>query len=229
MPGLSDIILSPGMILTLARGAGFSSTRMVKGIPEDRMAVAIALGESGGNYFAHNKIPPDDSYGLWQINMLGSLGPARRQQFGIDENKDLFDPGTNARAAHMVFAEAGNSFRPWSVYTSGSWMRHRAKALNAKPENLPEGSWADNLIPGTPGIDDLPDIPNPLDEIQSVLSFITDADNWKRVALFIGGGVILVIALIALMDKLGAGKAVGKVVTAMPAGRIAKTVAKRVS
>lgn len=229
MPGLSDVILSPGMILTLARRAGFSSTRKVNGMPEDRMAVAISLGESGGNYFAHNKIPPDDSYGLWQINMLGSLGPARRQQFGIEENEDLFDPLTNARAAHMVFVEAGNSFRPWSVYTSGSWMRHRAKAMNAKPENLPEGSWADDLIPGTPGVDDLPDVPNPLDEIQAVLSFITDPNNWKRVALFIGGGIILVIALIALMDKLGAGKAVGKVVTAMPAGRVAKAAAKRVS
>lgn len=222
--GVSDIILTPGMLLTLARSAGFSSTRMHKGIPEDRMAVAIGLGESGGNAFAHNKIPPDDSYGVWQINMLGSLGPARREQFGIKENKELFDPTVNVRAAKIVFTEAGNSFRPWSVYTSGSWIRHRAKAMNAKPEPLPEGeNWVGDLIP------DVPDIPNPLDEIRDVFGFITDPDNWKRVGLFIGGGVLLIVALIAVMDRLGAGKAVGKVASAVPAGRALRGVSKAVT
>jgi hypothetical protein len=42
------------------------------------VAVAIALAESGGNPAAHNPVPPDDSWGLWQINMRGHLGPVRR-------------------------------------------------------------------------------------------------------------------------------------------------------
>jgi hypothetical protein len=232
--------LSAGQILTLARAAGFSGTRKVKGMPEDRMAVAIALGESGGNPQAHNPVPPDDSYGLWQINMLASLGPARREQFGISSNDELFNPAINAKAANMVFREAGNSFRPWSVYTSGSWMRHRSAAMAAQPEgNIPTpeqveeggGNWWDVFFEVNPWWDDNGpiDVRDPLQDAAGVLSgigdafsFMTDPENWKRVALFIAGGLALIIAIIAIMDKLGAGKAV----SAIPAGRALRAVGK---
>src|SRR5215207_8357263 len=85
--------LSARDILTFAGNAGFSSDR-----EEAVIATAIALAESSGNPRAHNDTPAtgDDSYGLWQINMIGELGPERRQQFGISENEQLFDPATNA-------------------------------------------------------------------------------------------------------------------------------------
>jgi hypothetical protein len=80
---------------------------------------AIALAESGGNTEAHNGKPPDDSYGLWQINMLGAMGPARRKKFGIKDNKALFDPDINAKAALIIYREQG--LKAWTTYTSGKY------------------------------------------------------------------------------------------------------------
>lgn len=87
------------------------------------VAAAIALAESGGRPDAHNPKPPDDSYGLWQINMLGRLGPARRQQFGLSSNDQLYDPVTNARAA-VAISSGGTNFGAWSTYTNGAYRSH---------------------------------------------------------------------------------------------------------
>lgn len=87
------------------------------------VAAAIALAESGGRPDAHNPKPPDDSYGLWQINMLGRLGPARRQQFGLSSNTALFDPLTNAKAA-VAISGGGSNFGAWSTYTNGAYKSH---------------------------------------------------------------------------------------------------------
>lgn len=85
------------------------------------LAAAIAMAESGGNPNAHNTKPPDDSYGLWQINMYGSLGPSRRAAYGLSSNSQLLDPATNARAA-VAIGKGG--FGPWSTYTSGAYKKY---------------------------------------------------------------------------------------------------------
>lgn len=91
---------------------------LAAGFPPDvaRIMAAIALGESSGNTRAHNPNAKtgDNSYGLWQINMLGNMGPARRASFGIKSNEELFDPMTNARAAKKIYDSQG--YRAWSVY-----------------------------------------------------------------------------------------------------------------
>lgn len=112
--------LSPEQIARYAHGAGFRGDDLTT-------AVAIALAESGGDTRTHNSVPPDDSYGLWQINMLGALGPARRHEFGLDADRELFDPKTNAAAAYDVSGR-GASFEPWSTYTSGDYKHHLAAA-----------------------------------------------------------------------------------------------------
>src|SRR5215216_3704785 len=91
------------------------------GMSGDHLAtmVKIACAESGFNPRAHNSTPPDNSYGLWQINMLGSMGPARRRQFGISSNDQLFNPATNAHAAQIIFKQQG--YKAWSVYNNGSY------------------------------------------------------------------------------------------------------------
>src|SRR5882672_1443020 len=75
------------------------------------VAAAIGLAESGGNPTAHNGNAGtgDDSYGIMQINMLGSLGPSRRAQFGLSNNTDLFDPLTNMRVA-VAMSNGGKNF-----------------------------------------------------------------------------------------------------------------------
>lgn len=107
--------LSPEQIGAYASKAGFSGNDL-------KIAVAVALAESGGNPRAHNAVPPDDSYGLWQINMLGSMGPERRKRFGITSNDALFDPEVNARAAHTIWQ--GSGWNAWTTYTRGTYKKY---------------------------------------------------------------------------------------------------------
>ena len=83
---------------------------------------AIDEAESGGNAWAYNPNAStgDNSYGLSQINMLGSLGPARRAQWGLSSNDQLFDPVTNERAAYAL-SGGGADFSPWSTFKSGAY------------------------------------------------------------------------------------------------------------
>jgi lysozyme-like protein/excreted virulence factor EspC (type VII ESX diderm) len=108
--------LSPTQIAEYAHDAGFRGHDLT-------VAVAVALAESGGDPRAHNPVPPDDSYGLWQINMLGSLGPARRGEFDLDSNRELFDPKENAQAAWEISGR-GDSFGPWTTYTNGAYKKY---------------------------------------------------------------------------------------------------------
>jgi hypothetical protein len=112
--------LSPAQIAEYAHDAGFRGQDLT-------VAVAVALAESGGNPKAHNPVAPDDSYGLWQINMYRGLGPERREQFDLDSNRELFDPAENARAAWEISGR-GQSFGPWSTYTNGAYKQYLDEA-----------------------------------------------------------------------------------------------------
>jgi hypothetical protein len=89
------------------------------------IAAAIALAESGGNPSSHNGNAGtgDDSWGLWQINMIGSMGPSRRAQFGLTSNTQLTDPLTNAKAA-VALSNNGKNWSPWTTYTSGAYRKY---------------------------------------------------------------------------------------------------------
>ena len=127
--------LSTDQIRTLLTTAGFPKNSTVT----DDM-VGIAYAESGGDPNSHNSKPPDDSYGLWQINMLGSLGPARRKQFGISTNTQLFDPQTNARAAYVVYKSQG--LNAWTTYKNGEYLKY----MNGKTSATGDvGSAVSNL------------------------------------------------------------------------------------
>jgi hypothetical protein len=88
-------------------------------------AWGTAMKESTGRPFAHNRNSNtgDNSYGLFQINMIGSLGPARLKQFDLDSNKDLFDPYTNAKIAFEM-SDGGKDWSAWHgiTETTRSWM-----------------------------------------------------------------------------------------------------------
>lgn len=74
-------------------------------------AARIAMRESAGNPNAHKVVTrpargflPEDSRGLWQINVLAWPQYAAR---------DLYDPRTNAEAALAIWRAAG--WRPWKL------------------------------------------------------------------------------------------------------------------
>jgi hypothetical protein len=110
--------MAPASIYGYARRAGFTPA-------EARTATAIALAESGGRPRAHNPKPPDDSYCLMQVNMLGPLGPERRARFHLRSNADLYDPATCMRAAYGI-SGGGSTWRPWTTYTRGDYRRYLA-------------------------------------------------------------------------------------------------------
>jgi hypothetical protein len=79
-------------------------------------AWAVAMKESTGRPTAHNDNPNtgDNSYGLFQINMRGSLGPDRLQRYGLSSYEDLFDPYTNATVAYQM-SKSGTNWGPWGI------------------------------------------------------------------------------------------------------------------
>lgn len=83
------------------------------------LMAAIATAESGGRTDAHNARPPDDSWGLWQINYYGRLGPGRTASYGTPAQL-VADPNRQARAAIGISANGSNP-APWTTYTSGAY------------------------------------------------------------------------------------------------------------
>jgi hypothetical protein len=207
--------ISDAAIAGYAKNAGFTGDALVK-------AVAIALGESGGNIRAHNTnaATGDNSYGLWQINMLGSMGPARRRQFGISSNDQLFDPAINAKAAYAV-SNGGKNFRPWSVYTSGKYLSYMPRARTAAGNPDTSG--------GSTGVEQagLGDVFSWPGEILDFFEFITDPNTWLRLGMIIAGGGLVLFALFAISgqaDKLK--KTVDTVTDFLPQTRGLKAAAK---
>lgn len=96
---------------------GFRDTELKK-------AWAIAMRESNGRPLAHNDNikTGDNSYGVFQINMLGKLGVDRRDLFNIANNSKLFDPVMNAEIAYYM-SDGGMDWSSWKGITP------RAKAF----------------------------------------------------------------------------------------------------
>jgi hypothetical protein len=88
-------------------------------------SVAIAIAESQGNVSAHNPgngtTDIEDSYGLWQINVLAHSN--------YDKSK-LYDPAYNA-AAMVSISSGGTNWNPWGTYTSGAYRKYMDRGVAA--------------------------------------------------------------------------------------------------
>jgi hypothetical protein len=86
-----------------------------------KVAWSVVMKESRGNPDSHNKTTAtgDNSYGIFQINMIGDLGAIRREKFGISKDAELFDPVTNAQAAYYMTGR-GTDFSSWG-YGPGAY------------------------------------------------------------------------------------------------------------
>lgn len=81
-------------------------------------AWAVAKKESNGRPLAYNgnRNTGDNSYGVFQINMIDNLGEDRREKFNLTYNRDLLDPVTNATIAfHM--SNGGQDWSSWKGMT----------------------------------------------------------------------------------------------------------------
>lgn len=178
--------LSDSQIAQYAKGAGLSGDAVA-------IAVAVAIAESGGNPNAHNAVPPDNSYGLWQINMLGSLGPSRRKTFGISSNDALYDPATNARAmAHL--SSGGTNWKPWTTYTRGTYKLYlnRGKAA-ASGSGDAIGATQVSL--------------NPFSGLQRLGELISDPAVWRKLGMYVAGVLLILIGFVGMVGVTGATQA----------------------
>ena len=102
--------LSDTELVDLLSAVGFEGKAL-------KVAYAVAKKESNGRPLAHNGDvnTGDNSYGMFQINMLGSLGEDRREKFDLKTNKDLLDPVTNAQIAYHM-SDGGKDWSSWKVY-----------------------------------------------------------------------------------------------------------------
>ena len=89
------------------------------------VAWAVAKKESNGRPLAFNgnHKTGDSSYGMFQINMIDTLGPDRRTKFDLDSNAELFNPVKNAEIAYYM-TNGGEDWSSWKGITprTKSWM-----------------------------------------------------------------------------------------------------------
>jgi hypothetical protein len=131
----------PGPAVPIKSGAAVGTKDLVKlglsqGLtPEKAITMAaVALGESGGNARSHNnnRSTGDNSYGLWQINMIDALGPERARALGLKDYEQLKDPNTNSKAMKYVLERQG--LTAWSVYRNRLHLPYLPEARRAYAE-----------------------------------------------------------------------------------------------
>ena len=97
---------------------GFSGVALKK-------AWAVAKKESNGRPLAFNgnRSTGDSSFGIFQINMIGMLGPERRDKFNLVSNSELLNPVVNAEIAYHM-SKAGEDWSAWKGMTQRTkeWM-----------------------------------------------------------------------------------------------------------
>lgn len=106
-------VLTEHELVELLAAVGFEGKAL-------KTAWSVVMRESRGRPVAHNKNANtgDNSYGLFQINMLGSMGVDRLAKFqdkiGITKASDLLDPVANAKAAYYMTA-GGKDWGSWGL------------------------------------------------------------------------------------------------------------------
>lgn len=75
-----------------------------------KVAFGVAMRESTGRPRSFNGI----CYGLFQINMNGSLGDTRLERLKLQKREDLFDPLVAAKSAYFMTSR-GKTWTAWSI------------------------------------------------------------------------------------------------------------------
>ena len=106
--------LTDSQLVELLKAVGFKGKGLVT-------AYAVAKAESNGRPFAFNGNTKtgDSSFGIFQINMLGTLGPDRRDKFDLDLNAELFSPVKNAQIVYYM-TKGGTNWTSWTSYNKGA-------------------------------------------------------------------------------------------------------------
>lgn len=188
-------------------------------------AAAITYPESGANPDSIQAGQPyaTTGWGLWQITPGNSVP-------NVATDRGLLQPFANARAAVAKYKAAGNSFSPWTTYTSG---KYRASVQNGvTPDLVGAGAYAagqqytdsgtpDATLTGNP-------IQNTADNIMSSVYVAIDViGNELTFALVtIMGALLMAAGVYMLFKETGAGGAGGAAVAALRAVNPVRKVVK---
>lgn len=214
-------------LYSLAKSVGLSDASA-------KTAAAIAMAESKGDPHAHNTnvLTGDNSYGLWQINMIGNLGPDRRAKYGLSSNEQLFDPATNAR---VMAGEShnGTNWVPWSTWP----IAYQTYMANPVTDQSHNPGWLDKLgrsIANSPIGLGITNGTNPItstaqaaasaaDTLGKATKWVSNSENWIRVGYVVGGSVLVVAGLVMVLQSTSTGRAiVGTASGITPPARAAK-------
>lgn len=185
-----------------ARAAGFGPAEAV-------VMAAIAKAESGLRIGAYNPGTPghpESSGGVTQINV--------RAHPWADLTRLRADPAYAFAAAFKVYVDNGRSFRPWSVFSNGSYrgnVSDATSAANSVETGVAQGG------PGAPGIPAAAaqpagfHLPGPLDAVGNLLGktfsqlnplkgvehaaqlLVTGTGRLMLQGILVTGGVVLVV------------------------------------
>jgi hypothetical protein len=116
--------LTDSQLVELLKAVGFKEKAL-------KTAWAVAKAESNGRPFAFNGNTKtgDSSFGIFQINMIGNLGPDRTDKYKLDLYAELFSPVKNAEIVYRM-TKGGTDWSSWSSYKKGA----HYKWLNKFPE-----------------------------------------------------------------------------------------------
>jgi len=99
--------LTDRQLVDLLKAVGFRGNGL-------KTAWAVAKAESNGQPIRYNGNikTGDNSYGLFQINMIGELGPDRREKYGIKYHGELMSPVRNAEIVYAM-TQGGTNWKSW--------------------------------------------------------------------------------------------------------------------
>lgn len=103
----NSVSLTDFELIELLKAVGFKGTGL-------KTAWAVAKAESNGQPIRYNgnTNTGDSSYGLFQINMIGNLGPDRREKYDIQYNGELMSPVRNAEIVFKM-TKGGTDWKSW--------------------------------------------------------------------------------------------------------------------
>jgi hypothetical protein len=156
------------------------------------IAAAIAMAESSGeNVIQQGQPYATTGWGLWQITP-GDSEPS------IGTDNALLNPQTNAKAAVAKWKAAGESFSPWTTFTSG-------KYLSFLQGNVPAsntGTTTTAASGGLPGFSFPSEITSFFSDSSAFvekLMWLAMPSSWVRIGAFLIGIGLLLFAIHALV------------------------------
>jgi hypothetical protein len=159
--------------LSASQIAGYAQNA---GVPPGQVAIAtaIALAESGGVTDVTSPVNKNGTrdMGLWQINSSHT---------SLLSGHDPFDPAQNA-AMMFSLSKNGTSWKAWSAYNNGSYMKHLGNAQAVTP---------DTAVGGIQNIS----LDTSFTALQKFAQVITDPHTWVRLGMVVGGGILLYMAV----------------------------------